>query len=343
MINVAIFGAGGLGKSMARLISIKKNMRLVCILDSKGFIFDHNGIDYSLIENFNDTVANIPEIGVNSLNAIDDVLNKYAMNIDGIFLALPNLPNSFIPDVAKKIAASPFKGVIVDALKRTTAVEMLSKLNNLFLQNDVLYITGAGATPGMLSAVASIAAQSFVEIHDVTVTFGVGISNWNEYRATIKEDIAHLEGFNPDIVSKMTEKDIEIELEKRNGILELVNMEHADDIILELAGVCSRDKVHVGGIVDTRNPKKPLSTNVKITGLTLEGKIGTHTFTLSDNTTMSDNVNGPVLGYMLAAYQLHQRKIFGFMTSADIGPKFPETDSHKLNKLLKTTELVAMK
>jgi hypothetical protein len=340
MINIAIFGAGGLGKSMARLASIKKEFRVVCILDSNGYAFNSSGIDYNLIENSVDTVANIPEIGIKTNQAIDEVLEKYSDKINGIFMALPNLPNSFIPDVTEKVAESNFKGVIVDALKRTTAVEMLSKLDKKLEKNGILYITGAGATPGMLSAVAAIAAQSYVDIKEITITFGVGISNWEQYRATIKEDIAHLEGFNPEIVSKMTEAEIEEELEKRNGILELVNMEHADDVILELAGVCSRDKVSVGGIVDTRNAKKPLSTNVKITGVTLEGKTGTHTFTLSDETTMSDNVNGPALGYMLAAHYLHKRNISGFMTSADIGPKFPETDQEKLHKLFKSKELV---
>lgn len=340
MINVAIFGAGGLGRSMARLISVKKGIKLVCILDSTGFAFDEKGIDYKLVDKIKDSVAEIPEIGFQSSNSIDEVLERHSNSFNGIFMALPNLPNCFIPNVSKRIAQSQFKGVIVDALKRTTAVELLSKLDNTFKQSNILYVTGAGATPGMLSAVAAIAAQSYVDIHEIKVAFGVGISNWSEYRATVREDIAHLEGFNPDIVSRMTEEEVEAELEKRNGILELVNMEHADDIILELAGVCSKDKVTVGGIVDTRNPKKPLSTNVQITGLTLEGKLGTHVFTLSDNTTMSDNVNGPALGYMLGAYEMYNRHITGFMTSADIGPKFPQTDKAKLNELLKTKELV---
>ena len=340
MLNVAVFGAGGLGKSMARLISVKKDVKLVCILDSNGYAFNINGIDYELIEKANGAIQNIPDIGVKSNNSIDEVLKKHSEYFNAIFMALPNLPNAFIPDVTKKVSQSNFKGVITDALKRTTAVELLSELNNLLKENNILYVTGAGCTPGMLSAVAAIAAQSFVEIKDITLTFGVGIANWNEYRATIREDIGHLDGFNPEIVKQMTEEEIEAELDKRNGILELVNMEHADDVILELAGVCSRDKVSVGGIVDTRNPKKPISTNIKITGLTLEGKIGTHCFTLSDETAMSDNVNGPALGYLVAAKEMFDRNIFGFMTSADIGPKFPQTDMEKLHRLFKTKELV---
>jgi hypothetical protein len=45
-------------------------------------------------------------------------------------------------------------------------------------------------------------------------------------------------------------------------------MEHADDIMLEVAGICDRDRVTLGGVVHTRNCKKPLSTNVQITDRT---------------------------------------------------------------------------
>jgi hypothetical protein len=66
-------------------------------------------------------------------------------------------------------------------------------------------------------------------------------------------------------------------LAETNGILHLANMEHADDILLERLGICRREQVTVGGVVDTRNPKKPLSTNMQLTGRTFEGKIATHT------------------------------------------------------------------
>ena len=59
-------------------------------------------------------------------------------------------------------------------------------------------------------------------------------------------------------------------------------MEHADDIMLELAEVCNCDQVTVGGVVDTRNSEKPLTTNVQITGGTFDGKISTHTFVLGN-------------------------------------------------------------
>ncbi|MFM6497996.1 MAG: saccharopine dehydrogenase-like oxidoreductase, partial [Dolichospermum sp.] len=104
--------------------------------------------------------------------------------------------------------------------------------------------------------------------------------------------------------------------------LTLANMEHADDVMLEIAGICSRDRVTVGGVVDTRNPQKPLSTNVKINGRTFEGKISTHTFTLVDETSMAANVCGPAFGYLKAGQELHNRGISGLFTAAEIMPKF---------------------
>ena len=320
MINVAILGSGGLGKNMALLIEQKKDFKLVGICDRSGYLFDEDGIkgvlikEATAIEKINGAVA--------SSNPACDLISTYKEKIDAIFIALPNLPNEFIPDIAKEIIKTGYKGVIVDALKRTKAVEMIKDLDQSFKRADILYLTGCGATPGLLTAAAALAAQSFVEVLDVTITFGVGISNWNLYKSTIREDIAHLEGFNPEIVSKMSDEEIVRELEKRNGILELHHMEHADDIMLELANVCSRDRVTTGGIVDTRNPKKPISTNVKMTGRTFEGKISTHQFVLGEETTMAANVNGPILGYMKSGVWIYSLGVRGTLTSAQVMPHF---------------------
>jgi hypothetical protein len=120
----------------------------------------------------------------------------------------------------------------------------------------------------------------------------------------------------------MTDAQVEALLESREGILTLENMEHADDIMLERAGVCSRTKVTVGGVVDTRNAQKPLSTNVKVTGRTFEGKISTHTFTLGDETSMAANVCGPAFGYLKTGFSLHQRQLYGVYTAAEVMPQF---------------------
>ncbi len=322
--RIALFGAGGLGRSMAKTLSYKTEMKLVAMCDKQGFAFNADGIDLDALEALapGDTVAHLVSIGQESSDSMGDLLARRDQ-IDGIFLALPNLPNDFIPGVVTRIAASGFQGVVVDALKRTSAMEMVMALHEDFRRAGAVYIAGAGCTPGMLTAATVIAAQSFVEVDDVTINFGVGIANWESYRATIREDIAHLDGFSVESVAAMTDAEIEAELEKRNGILELVDMEHADDIMLELAGVVGRDKVHVGGIVDTRNARKPVSTSVKISGTTVDGLRSTHTFTLGDETTMAANVNGPVLGYMKTGFWLKEMGVSGVFTSADLLPRFP--------------------
>jgi hypothetical protein len=128
--------------------------------------------------------------------------------------------------------------------------------------------------------------------------------------------------YDVDKARAMTDEEVAMLLDQTNGILALENMEHADDIMLELAGICDREQVTVGGVVDTRNPKKPLSTNVKITGRTFEGKISTHTFTLGDETSMAANVCGPAFGYLKAGIRLHQRGLYGLYTAAEIMPLF---------------------
>ena len=320
MINVAILGAGGLGQNMALLIEQKKDFKLVGICDRNAYYFNEGGINGLTVKE-SGGIEKIKGAKLSS-NAIQELVSNHKNQINGIFIALPNLPNEFIPNVAKKIIAAGYKGVIVDALKRTKAVEMIKYLDSDFKKAGILYLTGCGATPGLLTTAAALASSSFVDVLDVTITFGVGISNWEIYKATIREDIAHLEGFNPEIVAKMTDEEIIKELDKRNGILELHKMEHADDVMLEFANICPRDRVTVGGIVDTRNPKKPISTNVKITGRTFEGKISTHQFILGDETTMAANVNGPVLGFMKSACWLYSLGIKGTLTSADVMPHF---------------------
>lgn len=310
---------------MAQLLDQKKSLSLVGICDTEGYAFDEAGLSSERLFSHlppGRSVGEVEGVGVRSTNSIPALLS-HKDSIDGIFLALPNLPNEFIPETIDRIIAAGYKGVIIDAIKRTTAMEMLYERQDAIKGAGITYIAGCGATPGLLTAAAALAAQSFVEIEEVKIWFGVGIANWDAYRATIREDIAHLAGFDVARVALMSDAEIEAELESRNGILELVNMEHADDIMLEYAGVARRDQVTVGGLVDTRSPKKPVSTSVKITGKTFEGKRSSHTFTLGDETTMAANVNGPVLGYMNAGFWLHDQGIAGLFTSADIMPRFP--------------------
>ncbi|GIX08110.1 MAG: hypothetical protein KatS3mg115_2513 [Candidatus Poribacteria bacterium] len=323
-LRVAVLGAGGLGQAAMRVLAPKEEMKLVAVADSRGFAMDPEGLDTETILDLcakRASVGTAPGVG----QLVDDPLGailERSEAIDGIFLALPNLPNEFIPQTVERFARGGFRGVMVDALKRTAAVELMFELDPLLRQAQITYIVGAGATPGLLTAAANLAAQSYQTVESVEIYFGVGISNWEAYRATIREDIAHLPGFDVEKARKMTDEEIEAELERRNGILELVNMEHADDVILERAGVVDRDRVTVGGIVDTRSPKKPVSTTMRLTGVTFEGKRSTHTFTLGDETSMAANVCGPVFGYMKAGWWLRSLGAYGVLSSANVMPQF---------------------
>lgn len=322
-IKVGVLGFGGLGQAAARILASKGEMTLVAAADKKGYVCDSRGIDINAAitaYHQNSSVGYLENGGNLSNNSIADLIAQ--AEVDGYFLALPNLPNTFMADVAREFIKSGWQGVLVDALKRTSAVEQLLELQSDLQQAGITYLTGCGATPGLLTAAAAVAAQSFAEIHRVKIVFGVGIANWEAYRATIREDIAHMPEYDVETARAMTDEEVAALLDQTNGIISLENMEHADDIMLELAGICSRDRVTVGGIVDTRNPKKPLSTNVKITGRTFEGKTSTHTFTLGDETSMAANVCGPAFGYLKAGMALNRRGITGLFTAAEVMPQF---------------------
>jgi hypothetical protein len=324
-IPVGVLGFGGLGQAAAQLLSPKQDLRWVAAADQKGYLYSSEGLNAAeaiALYQAQGSVGYAEAGGTLSEQSIADLIAQHGDRVSGFFLALPNLPNTFMASVAQQFIDSGWKGVLVDAIKRTSAVEQLLGLQSDLAAAGITYLTGCGATPGLLTAAAALAAQSFAEIHQVKITFGVGIANWGAYRATVREDIGHLPGYTVEMAKSMTDADIEALLEQTNGILTLENMEHADDIMLELAGICDRDRVRVGGVVDTRNPKKPLSTNVRITGWTFEGKISTHTFTLGDETSMAANVCGPAFGYLKAGIDLHRRGIYGLFTSAEVMPKF---------------------
>ena len=320
-IRVGVLGFGGLGQAAARILAGKRELSLVAVADRQGYVYNFAGLNIeAAISTYGDrqSVGYLAD-GTLSDNSIQDVIQN---EVDGYFLALPNLPNTFMADIARQFIESGWRGVLVDALKRTSAVEQLLELQSELEQAEITYLTGCGATPGLLTAAAAIAAQSYAEIHSVKITFGVGIANWEAYRATIREDIAHMPGYDVEKARSMSDREVTALLDKTDGIISLENMEHADDIMLELAGICDRDRVTVGGVVDTRNPKKPLSTNVKVTGRTFEGKISTHTFTLGDETSMAANVCGPAFGYLKAGIGLNRRGITGLFTAAEIMPQF---------------------
>ena len=339
-LRVGILGFGGLGRGMARMVNARRGFQLCAVADRTGFAYQEN-LDLETCLGCS-SVTQL-EKGQSSDQAILDLLTRHGEQLDVLFLALPNLPVDFYQHTVQQIAEqTPFQGVMVDALKRTEAVECLLDLDGLLRANRLLYITGAGATPGFLTTIAAVAAQSFVEVEAIDIYFGVGVSNWEQYRATIREDLLHLPGFDADKVAAMSDADIEAELDRRNGLIELVNMEHADDIILELAGVCDRSCITVGGLVDTRNARKPVSTTVTVRGKTIAGDSCQHQFTVADETTMVDNVCGPAAGFMARGVELHLRGQYGLMTSANVMPRTSAEGLARLaaNQDLRQEELV---
>jgi hypothetical protein len=323
-IRVGVLGFGGLGQAACRVLAPKREMRWVAAADQKGYAYDPDGLDAdACIAAYQSqgTLGCLDGEGTLCSDSIRELIGQ-AHQVDGYFLALPNLPNTFMASVAEEFIRSGWQGVLVDAIKRTSAVEQILALSEDLKAAGITYLTGCGATPGLLTAAAALAAQSYSEVHRVKITFGVGIANWEAYRATIREDIAHLPGYTVEQARAMSDAEVGALLDQTKGLLTLENMEHADDIMLELAGICDRDRVTVGGVVDTRNPKKPLSTNVQITGRTFEGKISTHTFTLGDETSMAANVCGPAFGYLKAGIALHRRGIYGVLTAAEVMPQF---------------------
>jgi len=318
-MDVAILGAGGIGKSAARIIEKKKEFRIVATCDKRGYAIDEKGIKpkkiYSLGKD--DSVA---KIGKPSDDAIGEIIKKSKI-IDGILITLPNLPNEFIPSVAKRFLKGGYQGAFSDPLKRTQAMRMMFKMEGFFKKCKCTYLTGTGATPGLLTAAAVLAAQSFIKVDKVDIFWGVGIANWEEYKGTIREDIAHLPGFTIEKAKAMSEKEIDELLDKTGGILKFHDMEHADDILLKKIGVVdSLDQVSVGGVMDTRHAKKPVTTTMTLTGKTFDGKTSSHKFMLGDETTMAANVLGPALGYLKRAIWLRQNKIYGVFGSTEFMP-----------------------
>lgn len=337
-IRVAVLGAGGLGKAAARIMQAKQEVELCAICDSRGLIYSSEGLDTAalaslegdLVDGYRQTAAQRESGGgvavasaVKAAHSDDPIgaMIELSGEIDAVLIALPNLPNEFSPGVIKRFALAGKALVFVDVLKRTRAVEQVFALDDWVKRSGSVVLTGCGATPGILAAAAVLAAQSFIAVEKVDIWWGVGIANWEAYKATIREDIAHLPGYSVEKAKAMRDAEIEALLEKTNGLLELHHMEHADDVLLKRVGVVDDlSQVEVGGVMDTRHPKKPVSTTMTLTGTTIDGKRSSHKFILGDETTMASNVIGPALGYLKRGLWLKSHGLFGVFGCTEFLP-----------------------
>ena len=348
-VRVAVLGAGGLGKAACRIIGMKRELQLCGVCDSKGIVVSAEGLEPEafreltgdLVTGYRQAMAagicqardgsSVPDEGggvatqkICEAFHCDDplgaILERTAF-FDALFIALPNLPNAFIPSVVERAVRTSRGLVMVDVLKRTSAVQQLFALDSIVKRSESVVLTGCGATPGILAAAAVLAAQSFIQVEHVDIWWGVGIASWDAYKATVREDIAHLPGYSVERAKAMTDEEVEALLEQTNGLLELRRMEHADDVLLQRVVVIEDlDQVEVGGVMDTRHPKKPVSTTMTLTGMTYEGRRSSHRFVLGDETPMAANVIGPALGYLKRGVWLKTHGLFGVFGCTDFLP-----------------------
>ncbi|WP_435197345.1 transcriptional regulator [Natronomonas sp. EA1] len=351
-INFAVLGTGGIGRRMLDVSTHKAGLTPVAACDRHGVAIDHDGLDVEeLLAATEGNIASDPEgrdastdggtatVGgvkqtgedagvVASAQAtatetpIDAVIAE-SDRIDAVLIALPNFEHDFIPRVADRFAAADYSGVLVDVLKRSRVIGMLDERAETFREQGITFVCGAGATPGFLTGAAAIAAQSFVEVESVDIWWGVGLrSGYEDNRGTVREDIAHLPGYDIDDAREMSDAEIAAVIDEHDGVIEFRDMEHADDVLLERAGICDAADVTVGGILDVTSDEKPTTTTVRVTGRTFDGETGTNTFQLDDATSMAANVNGPALGYVKAAVRRNRAGEYGVFGPAELMPGF---------------------
>jgi len=339
-ITFAVLGTGGIGRRALEVSTEKDGLTPVAACDRQGIAVDHDGLDVDeLLAATEGNVASdggaaaVKQHGENegvaaSVQArptetpVDDVIAE-SDAIDAVLVALPNLEHDFIPRVAERFAAADYEGVLVDVLKRSRVIGMLDEREVTLTESGITFVCGAGATPGFLTGAAALAAQSFVEVEAVEIWWGVGLkSGYEDNRGTVREDIAHLDGYDIETARGLSDEEIEEIVDAHDGVIEFEDMEHADDVLLERAGICDAEDVTVGGILDVRNDEKPTSTTVRVTGRTFDGERGTNTFRLDDDTSMAANVNGPALGYLKAAVRRNRAGEYGVFGPAELMPGF---------------------
>ncbi|GAB3037732.1 transcriptional regulator [Natronobiforma cellulositropha] len=338
----AVIGTGGIGRRALEVSQYKPDLTPVAACDKHGVAIDETGLDVEAVlaaiedgpepaetDGGQEVKRHGPDDGVVAAEegtASDDPIGaiiEASDAIDAVLLAVPNYEHDFIPRVADRFVEGGFSGVLVDVLKRSRVIGMLEERATAFEEAGITFVCGAGATPGFLTGAAALAAQSFVEVESVDIWWGVGLkSGYEDNRGTVREDIAHLEGYDLETARNLSAAEVEEIVDDHGGVIEFTDMEHADDVLLERAGICAADAVTVGGVLDVRSDEKPTTTTVTVTGKTFDGERATNRFELDDATSMEANVNGPALGYLKAAVRRNRAGEYGVLGPAEILPAF---------------------
>ncbi len=361
-ITFAVLGTGGIGRRTLEVSQHKDGLTPVAACDRHGVAIDFDGLDVDeLLEATEGNIdsgsqrtdsrdddprdetletdggetatAGVKQHGENagvvaseqarpSEDSIQAIID-HGDGIDAVLLALPNYEHDFIPRVADRFLEGGYSGVMVDVLKRSRVIEMLDDRAEAFEDAGITFVCGAGATPGLLTGAAALAAQSFVEIESVDIWWGVGLkSGYEDNRGTVREDIAHLPEYDIETARDLSEAEIEGIIDDHDGVIEFTDMEHADDVLLERAGICDAEDVTVGGVLDVEHDEKPTTTTVSVTGTTFDGESGTNSFELDDTTSMAANVNGPAIGYLKTGIRRNRTGEYGVFGPAELMPGF---------------------
>jgi hypothetical protein len=345
-VRFAVLGTGGIGRRTLEVATHREGLTPVAACDRGGVAVDRDGlaVEELLAATEGNVASGDPDAATDGGAAvkrhgegegvvaarqgrptdtpIDDVIAA-GEAFEAALIALPNLEHDFIPRIADRFADAGYEGVLVDVLKRSRVISMLEERTETLEAAGITFVCGAGATPGFLTGAAALAAQSFVEVESVNIHWGVGLkSGYEDNRGTVREDIAHLDGYDAESVRELSDDEIEAIVDDHDGVIEFEDMEHADDVLLERAGICDAGDVTVGGVLDVRNDDKPVTTTVEVTGLTFDGERATNRFELGDETSMAANVNGPALGYLKAGIRRNRAGDYGVVGPAELMPAF---------------------
>ncbi|HEY9653287.1 MAG TPA: saccharopine dehydrogenase-like oxidoreductase, partial [Coleofasciculaceae cyanobacterium] len=100
-MRVGVLGFGGLGQAAARVLTPKREMVWVAAADQKGYAYDAQGLNPdTCITTYRSqgSLGYLEPTGTLSNRSIQDLIEQ--ASVDGYFLALPNLPNTFMASVA---------------------------------------------------------------------------------------------------------------------------------------------------------------------------------------------------------------------------------------------------